>query len=130
VRPPVLDVDAGEHEGLRGATVIVQNGDPYTYFNYRPLHVAEGATLNSGTVAGVVLQATRPTVMPGVIWRLFSKRARIVKHRAITGFSDVTEVRVRVGDERTAPLQVDGEYVGEITEAVFGITPQILNVVS
>jgi diacylglycerol kinase family enzyme len=130
VHPPVLEVDAGDESGLRGATVIVQNGDPYTYFNYRPLHVAEGATLDSGTVAGVVLQATRPTVMPGVIWRLFSRRARIVNHRAITGFSDVTQVRVRVADERPAPLQVDGEYVGDVEEAVFGIQPRILTVVS
>jgi diacylglycerol kinase family enzyme len=129
VRPPTLEVEAGD-EVMRGATVIVQNGDPYTYFNYRPLHVAEGASLESGTVAGVVLQATRPTVMPGVIWRLFSKRARIVKHRAITGFSDVTEVRVRVADDRPAPLQVDGEYVGDVDDAVFGITPRILNVVA
>ena len=130
VRPPVLEVEAGDDGVLRGATVIVQNGDPYTYFNYRPLRVAEGATLDSGTVAGVVLQATRPTVMPGVIWRLFSRRARIVNHRAITGFSDVTQVRVRVADERPAPLQVDGEYVGDVEEAVFGIQPRILTVVS
>jgi diacylglycerol kinase family enzyme len=130
VRPPALEVETGGDDVLRGATVIVQNGDPYTYFNYRPLHVAEGAALDSGTVAGVVLEATRPTVMPGVIWRLFSSRARIVKHRAITGFSDVTDVRVRVADERAAPLQVDGEYVGDVTEAVFGIQPRILTVVA
>jgi diacylglycerol kinase family enzyme len=129
VRPPALEVDAGD-DVLHGATVIVQNGDPYTYFNYRPLHVAEGATLESGTVAGVVLKGTRPTVMPGIIWRLFSRRARIVKHRAITGFSDLTAVRVKVADERPAPLQVDGEYVGDVSEAVFGIEPLILNVVA
>jgi diacylglycerol kinase family enzyme len=37
---------------------------------------------------------------------------------------------VRVADDRPAPLQVDGEYVGDVDDAVFGITPRILNVVA
>jgi diacylglycerol kinase family enzyme len=129
VNPPKIDVNVNGDE-LRGATVIVQNADPFTYFNYRPLHVAEGATLDSGTVAGVVLQSTSPTVMPTIIFRLFSHRARIVRHRKIAGFQDATELRVTVADARPAPLQLDGEYVGDVSEAVFSIEPAALSVVS
>ena len=44
LNPPKLEVrtpDGGVH---RGVTAIVQNGDPFTYFNYRPIVAAEGAT--------------------------------------------------------------------------------------
>jgi diacylglycerol kinase family enzyme len=129
VNPPKIDVQVNGEE-LRGATVIVQNADPFTYFNYRPLHVAEGATLDSGTIAGIVLVSTSPTVMPTIIFRLFSHHARIVRHSKIAGFHDATEVRVALADDRPAPLQLDGEYVGDVTEAVFGVEPGVLSVVS
>jgi diacylglycerol kinase family enzyme len=129
VRPPRLEVHVNGAQ-VKGTTVVVQNADPYTYFNYRPLHVAEGATLDSGTMAGVVLKSTWPTAMPGIIWRLFSRRARIVRHRAIAGFTDATELFVRAADGQPVPLQVDGDYVGEVTEAVFTIEPLALKVVA
>ena len=33
-------------------------------------------------------------------------------------------------DERPLPLQVDGDYIGEVAEAVFGVTPRGITVVS
>jgi diacylglycerol kinase family enzyme len=129
VRPPRLEVSVNG-DTIDGATAIVQNADPYTYFNDVPLHVAEGATLDSGSMAGVVLRSTRLTIMPTVMFRLFSRRARIVRHRQITGFSEAREVRVRSTDDRPVPLQLDGEYVGDVTEAVFTVVPGALRVVA
>ena len=45
-------------------------------------------------------------------------------------FSGVDRLRVRSRDERALPLQVDGDYLGEVDEAVFGVTPRGIAVVS
>jgi len=37
---------------------------------------------------------------------------------------------VTSADERPLPLQVDGDYLGEVAEARFSILPDALNVVS
>jgi diacylglycerol kinase family enzyme len=78
----------------------------------------------------VVLHRSTPTVMPTVIWRIFSERARIVRHRAITGFSGLTELAVRSEDGRELPIEVDGDYIGTVPEATFGLEPGALTVVS
>jgi diacylglycerol kinase family enzyme len=130
VNPPRMVAELPDGETLEGVTAIVQNGDPFTYFQNRPLHVAEGATLTSGDLAGVVLHRSTPTVMPTVIWRIFSQRARIVRHRAITGFAAVTGLVVRSADDRELPIEVDGDYIGTVPEATFGLEPGALMVVS
>jgi diacylglycerol kinase family enzyme len=130
VNPPRLVVELPGGETHRGVTAIVQNGDPFTYFQNRPLHVAEGATLTSGDLAGVVLHRSTPTVMPTVIWRIFSRRARIVRHRAISGFGGVQELLVRSEDGRELPVEVDGDFISTVPEAVFGLEPGALTVVS
>ena len=127
--PPRLEVALQDGGSAAGVTVLVQNGDPYTYFRNRPIHMAEGAELDSGTLAGIVLQRSTPTVMPGVLWRAFSD-ARIVKHRAVTGFSDVQGLVVRSADDRPVALQVDGDHIGDVTEATFSVQPGALTVVA
>jgi hypothetical protein len=68
--------------------------------------------------------------MPTVIWRIFSRRARIVRHRAITGFNGLTDLVVRSEDGRDLPVEVDGDFIGSVPEAVFGLEPAALSVVS
>jgi diacylglycerol kinase family enzyme len=110
-------------------TVLVQNGEQYTYFKNRPIFMAEGAHLDSGTLSGIVLQHTTPTIMPTVIWRAFSHRARMVRHGAVTGFEQVAGLTARSRDDRAIHLQVDGDYIGEVTEARFSVAPKALTVV-
>jgi diacylglycerol kinase family enzyme len=129
VRPPRLRVDAGG-KTLDGVTAIVQNGSPFTYFQNRPIEIAEGASLNSGALAGGVLHRATPMSMPFIAWRAFSSRARVARHRQVTGLESVRELTVRSADERPLPLQVDGDYVGEVVEARYSILPDALNVIS
>jgi diacylglycerol kinase family enzyme len=129
VSPPRLRVDAGG-KTLDGVTAIVQNGSPFTYFQNRPIEIAEGASLNSGALAGGVLHRATPMSMPFIAWRAFSSRARVARHRQVTGLESFHELTVRSADERPLPLQVDGDYVGEVVEARYSILPDALNVVS
>ena len=129
IRPPRLEAELGE-ERVKGVTVIVQNAEPYTFFGNRPVHMGEGSTLDSGDLAGVVLQRASPIDVLTVSWRALSKRARLVHHRRVHGFAGVRTLRITSSDERALPLQVDGDYIGEVNEALFETLPQGMLVVS
>jgi diacylglycerol kinase family enzyme len=129
LKPPRLEAEVGQ-ERVTGVTTIVQNAAPYTYFGNRPVHMGEGASLDSGDLAGVVLTRASPIDIPTIIWRSLSKRARLARHRQVHPFSGVRELRVHSLDERPLPLQVDGDYIGEAPEAVFGLKPAGIAVVS
>jgi diacylglycerol kinase family enzyme len=129
LRPPRLEAELGE-ERVKGVTVLVQNATPYTYFGSRPVEMGEGASLESGDLAGVVLERASPIDVPTVVWRALSSRAHLARHRRVHAFGELDSLRVRSSDERPLPLQVDGDYIGEVDEAVFGVLPGGIAVVS
>jgi diacylglycerol kinase family enzyme len=127
--PARLEVEAREGT-LRGITAIVQNGAPFTFFKDRPIDVAEGASLDSGTLACAVLQRASPLGMPSLGWRALSRSAHIVRHRHVSALEPFTELTVRGLEGRALPLQVDGDYLGEVAEVRYSIMPRALNVVA
>jgi diacylglycerol kinase family enzyme len=129
LHPPRLEAQIGETT-IPGVTVIVQNATPYTFFGNRPVEMGEGATLDSGDLAGVVLDRARPIDVPTVIARALSRNLRVSRHRHVHSFSGAHGLVVRSRDERPLPLQVDGDYIGESDEAVFGVHPNGIAVVS
>jgi diacylglycerol kinase family enzyme len=129
VSPPKLEVDAGGRT-LEGVTAIVQNGSPFTYFQNRPIEIADGAALDSGALAGGVLHRATLLSMPSIAWRAFSKHARVAGHRQISPLANMSELTVRSADGRTLPLQVDGDYLGEVAEARYSVMPNALSVVA
>jgi diacylglycerol kinase family enzyme len=129
LKPPHLTVEAGGEEHT-GVTAIVQNGSPFTYFKDRPIEVADGTALDSGTLRTCVLHRARPIDMPSIAYRAFSKRARVARHRQITPLDEAIELTVRSSDEEPLPLQVDGDYLGDVMEARYSILPRELSVVS
>ena len=129
LNPPRMIARAGE-QTLEGVTTVVQNGSPFTYFQNRPIELADGPVLDSGGLAGCVLHRAKPIDMPFIAWRAFSRRARLTAHRHVTAISEFTEMTVSTSDGRPLPLQVDGDYIGEVAEARYSILPRALNVIS
>ena len=127
--PPRLEASLGG-ESVSGVTAVVQNAAPYTFFGNRPVHIGEGATLDGGTLSGVVLERASPIDVPTIGWRALSERAPLGRHRRVTAFSGLEELEVRSLDARPLPLQVDGDYIGEAHEAVFGVRSNGIAVVS
>ncbi|HEV3054064.1 MAG TPA: diacylglycerol kinase family protein [Solirubrobacteraceae bacterium] len=127
--PPRLEAELGDVR-VQGVTAIIQNAAPYTYFGNRRVDIGEGATLDSGDLAGVILRRASPIDVPTVLWRALSARARVSDHRRVEGFSGLHELRVRSLDQRPLPLQVDGDYIGEADEAVFAVKPGGIAVVA
>jgi diacylglycerol kinase family enzyme len=86
--------------------------------------------LDDGTIGGMVLERATPIDIPTVSARLLSPSLRMVDHRRVSGFTTSEDMRVVSTDGRAAPLQVDGDYIGDVTEAVFGVWPGALRVVA
>jgi diacylglycerol kinase family enzyme len=129
LKPPRLEVQAGD-KTLQGVTAIIQNGSPFTYFQDRPIEITDGAALDSGALTGGVLHRATLVSMPFIAWRAFSTHARVAGHRQVSPIGDFSEMTVRSTDGRPLPLQVDGDYIGEVSEARYSILPRALNVVA
>jgi diacylglycerol kinase family enzyme len=120
-----------EGETIDGVTVIVQNGDPFTYFRNRPIRICPGRELDDGRLGIAVLKKSTLGEIPTVVARVFSAKAETVqRHRQIAGLDNVDAARVISVDDRKFPLQVDGDYIGEFDEVEYRVGPRSLCVVS
>jgi diacylglycerol kinase family enzyme len=129
VNPPRLEIEI-DGERQRGVSAFFQNGSPYTYFKTRPVDLVEGARLDSGDLAGVMLTRARPYDVPTVTFRALSGAARIAKHRGIAAFAGIHEATIRSVDGRPIPIQVDGDHMGDETVVQLSVGPGALRVVS
>jgi diacylglycerol kinase family enzyme len=128
-RPPRLEAEVGG-EHVPGVSMVIQNGTPYTFFGEHPVNIGEGASLESGDLAGVVLRRANAVDVPTLVWRALSKRPGVTRHPQIHPFVGIERLRVRTLDDRELPIQVDGDYIGGIREAEFGVLPRDLMVVA
>lgn len=128
LNPPAIAVTVDGVAIGDGVSAMLQNAEIYSYFNKLPLVVAEGAHLQSGTLAGAVLTSSRPTVVPGIARRLLSKSASIGDHSRVTTFADAHDVVLSA--DRPVPLHVDGDHIGDYEQARYSIAPSALFVVS
>jgi diacylglycerol kinase family enzyme len=127
VNPPRVVATAGGRE-TRGVSVFVQNAQPYTYFRRRPIHLSQGAHLESGDLSGAVLERANAIDVPTIAYRLLARHATVGKHRRVHAFDGLEGLRVRSYDDRPVPVQVDGDFVGHHEEAVFSVLPGGLRV--
>jgi diacylglycerol kinase family enzyme len=127
--PPRMNVEVGGETSSAIAT-IVQNGAEFTYLDEKPIYIAQGGGLDSGSLAGVALRGVRPRDIPAIALRLLSSKRTVVGQRQIHAFSGVDGLRCVSADGRAIPLHVDGDHIGDVAEAVFGIRPGVLGVVA
>lgn len=112
--PPALEIDGVG----RAAFALVANCDPYTYAGRMAVRVARGASFDLGLdlVAPVSVRARD-------IPRLLVALARGAAPRpGVIALHDVDRVVVRC--DRPTALQVDGEDLGDVEEAVFEAEPR------
>jgi diacylglycerol kinase family enzyme len=129
VNPPRLEIEV-DGERVRGVSAFFQNGSPYTYFKSRPIDLVEGARLDSGDLAGVMLTRARPYDVPTVTFRALSGAARIAKHPGVAAFPGIHSATIRSIDGRPVPLQVDGDHLGDEILAELSVGPGALRVVN
>jgi len=127
--PPRMDVHV-DGEVDRAITTIVQNGDAFTYLGDKPLGLAPGGGLQTGSLAGLALRGVRARDIPAIGRRVLSSKRSLEGHRQIRAFSGVDGLRCVSADGRAIPLHVDGDHIGDVTEAIFGVRPGALGVVA
>jgi diacylglycerol kinase family enzyme len=126
---PRLEAElAGER--VSGVTAIVQNARPYTYFGERPVEMAAAASLDSGDLGGIVLRRASPLDAPTIAWRALSRRAQRSHPRRVHAFAGLEGLAVRSLDGRALPVQVDGDYIGQVSQALFEVRGGALSVVA
>jgi diacylglycerol kinase family enzyme len=132
-RPPRLVLEA-RGEQVMGVSAFVQNSRPFTFALSKPLHVCEDVSFTSGTVSAMVMERTGLRDSPGAIRRLFREGHSLAEHPRARSFPRLNDARVTSleanGTPIPFPLEVDGDYLGEHTEAVYGIAPAALRVVA
>ncbi len=72
----------------------------------------------------------RPRDIPGLARRVLLSKRSLGGHPQIHAFCDVDGLRCVSADGREIPLQVDGDHIGDVDEAVFGVRPGALAVVA
>jgi diacylglycerol kinase family enzyme len=126
--PPDLEVTAGGRV-IRGVSLVVQNGREFTYFRDRPVLVAPGGDLGSGRLVGAMLDRAAVRDVPSATARLFSA-SPITGHPHVHGIPPTSDMVCRSLDGRPISLEVDGDWIGDVSEAVFGVSPGALTVLA
>src|SRR5207302_9900387 len=109
-----LSVDGAKAQGV---SAFFQSGPRYTFFGNKPLHLASGCELDDGTLGGAILCRAKRRDVPAAVGRLLSRRLDVGGHRHIEVFTGATAIDVKASCGRAFPLAVDGDYIGEATEA-------------
>ena len=105
---PVLEI---EGHG-RAAFALVANADPYTYVGRLPLRLPRGAQIDRGLDL-LAPRSLRARSLPGAISYILTGRTRL----PLVHVHDADRIEIRC--ELPMPLQLDGEDIGDVTEAVF-----------
>jgi diacylglycerol kinase family enzyme len=129
LNPPQLEVTL-DGETVSGASVFVQNGTPYTYFGDRPVAIGEQGTLDDGVLSVAIPKRISPIDLPTLAWRALSRRAHVADHRQLHVATEARALRIRSRDDRPIPIQVDGDYIGDVVDIEFGVAPGALRVVA
>jgi diacylglycerol kinase family enzyme len=105
-----------EIEGVgRAAFVLVANTDPYSYAGRVPLHVSPAARFEGG-LDFVAPKRVRARDVPRLVTYLVRGRGQLDATDVLIGH-DLDRIAVRC--DRPLPMQVDGEDLGDVDEAVF-----------
>lgn len=114
-----------------GTTVIVQNADRLTFVGRHPLRVCEQSGLSTRTLSLAVLGGAGARELVTLVPRVLSGRARsVAAHGRVASLPAVACARVEALDGATAPLDVDGEYLGERSSVDYLVLPAALRVLT
>jgi len=116
---PVLDIDGYG----RAAFVLVANVNPYSFLKTVAIKASPEAVFEAGLDFLAPVSLTPRTLPPLLLALATGRGAR----NALRGH-DLDRISVR--SDRPLPLQVDGDYIGEVHEVEFSVTPRGILVVA
>ena len=81
-RPPRIEVETNG-DRVQGVTAVVQNSDPFTYFNNRPVRVCTPTALDDGCLSMTVLERASQRDVPVLAWKLLTNRGSVSDHSQV-----------------------------------------------
>lgn len=122
-----FEVDFGEGDLIEdGFFSIVLNTDPYTYLGTQPFRVAPAATLDA-PLSVITLRSLGPTKLGRLALSTLRSDDGVTTGRWVDARDDVHGLTIR--NARPFPYQLDGDYLGDVTEITFAYEPEIMRLV-
>ncbi len=113
--------------GVEAMFGIFLNTDPYTYLGSRALSLSPGTDLDSPLAMVALRSLSLGRLLPVVGAALGFGRTAVAECRAVDHRSRLAEVRLAC--HRPLPYQVDGDYLGEVSEVTLLHVPAALDLV-
>lgn len=105
---------------------VICNARPFTYFKSYPVDACPRASLDKG-LDFFGLKKLRLLTIPRVAWAVFVSRSHI-KWKNACYYPDVDRGSLRA--TKPMPVQVDGDYIGEMDRAVVRLVPDSLDLLA
>ena len=125
-----------EGQVVEGVTALAQNSDPFTYFSKRPVRVCPDVAIDDGRLGLAVLERAAQRDAIGLIRRIMTSPRGAEGHRRVRLFPGIESAKISSitlgpdGNPLPLPMQVDGDYIGERTEAEIRVAPGALTILA
>lgn len=120
---PAITLEVDGFEPVRVLLAVCCNARPFTYFKRFPVDACPTASLD-GDLAVFALRKLRAGTIARIVASLFVTRSH-VHWRNSTYHDGIRSLRVTA--DEPAPVQVDGDYVGEWSSADLRLVPDALD---
>lgn len=125
---PGFTIEVAGEAPVEAFFAICLNTNPYTYLGNLPLNIAPDAGLDRSLVAVAVKTMSFFPLM-SIIGSALGIGRPVRRHRKVAYTPDVAEAEVVAIGERTFAYQVDGDYLGEVSELSFRHEAAVLDLV-
>ncbi len=125
-RKSAFTVRFGDGTEVDSSFSIVMNTNPYTYLGTRAFDIAPEATLDR-SLAVVTIKKLRVDSILRLATAALSGKPGLGKNRHVHHRGDVTSMTLRA--DHPVPYQLDGDYLGDVTELTFTHEPEVLRLV-
>ena len=125
-KKPHFEVQLGSELIPDGYFTIVLNTDPYTYLGTAPFRVAPSATFDRPLTV-VTLSSLGPIRLARLVMRTLRSDEGVRSGRGVHLHTDVEGLVIN--SQSPFPYQIDGDYLGDVTEIEFVWEPDVLRLV-
>jgi len=130
MRRPRIVVERGGGDEIAASTVLVQNGESFTFAGARPVTLCGNVELDSGSFSAALVKSGAPLRAGVTALRIVGATAESGGSNGTQQLGPLTTLKLRSADDQPLPLQVDGDFAGEHSAVEFAIEPGVLTVLA
>lgn len=120
---PGITVEVPGEPSTRALFAICCNARPFTYFKRWPVDACPGAALDKGLDL-LTLDRVRTSTIPRIAWSVFVTRSH-PRWKKSRYWHDIDGASLT--PDAPTPVQVDGDYIGDLAGAAIALVPAALD---